>query len=293
MYTDSGRQKTDGSTAAMDRPGQLELCTKVGVVTGAARGIGQATGLALARAGIKALAMVDLSDDLIASTADGNTQLEREALFPFRGDVTDSAFRRHVFDEMRRRYGPVSICIPAAAITRDRLAVRRNKENGAIEIYPEPDFRRVMEVDLMAPIYWAVETIAGVAEDRAGRNAKRWEPSEPLEGAIIFIGSVSSMGNRGQISYATAKAGLEGAQATLAAEAIFHGMRCAIIHPGYTDTAMVRTLGDEFIQKYIIPQTQLRRLIYPEEIADAIVFMITNAAVSGMLWADAGWHPVV
>jgi hypothetical protein len=54
---------------------------------------------------------------------------------------------------------------------------------------------------------------------------------------------------------------------------------------------MVRALGEEFIQKNIIPQTQLRRLIKPEEIADAICFMIQNAAVSGSLWADAGWHP--
>jgi len=50
-------------------------------------------------------------------------------------------------------------------------------------------------------------------------------------------------------------------------------------------------LGEEFIQEHIIPQTQLRRLIQPEEIADAICFMISNAAVSGSLWADAGWHP--
>ena len=54
---------------------------------------------------------------------------------------------------------------------------------------------------------------------------------------------------------------------------------------------MVRVLGEEFIDKAIIPQTQLRRLILPEEIGHAICFMIRNAAVSGQLWADAGWHP--
>jgi 3-oxoacyl-[acyl-carrier protein] reductase len=84
---------------------------------------------------------------------------------------------------------------------------------------------------------------------------------------------------------------LDGAAATLMAEALFYGVRCAVIHPGYTDTPMVRALGEAYIQEHIIPQTQLRRLMQPEEVADAICFMITNDAVSGPLWADAGWHP--
>ena len=76
-------------------------------------------------------------------------------------------------------------------------------------------------------------------------------------------------------------------------EAIFHGVRCGIIHPGFTNTPMVQQLGEEHVAKYILPYTQLRRLIRPEEIADAICFMIGNSAVSGELWADAGWRPAV
>ena len=149
----------------------------------------------------------------------------------------------------------------------------------------------MLEVDLKAPIYWAIETIASIAEDRHARGVGRWEPSERVQGCIVLIGSVSSAGNRGQISYAAAKAGLEGAQATLGIEAIYHGVRCGIIHPGYTDTAMVRSLGSDFIRENILPQTQLKRLVRPEEIANAICFMIRNSAISGQLWADAGWHP--
>jgi hypothetical protein len=52
-------------------------------------------------------------------------------------------------------------------------------------------------------------------------------------------------------------------------------------------------MGEKFISEQILPQTQLRRLIMPEEIADAICFLIRNASVSGQLWADAGWHPSV
>lgn len=270
---------------------RLDLSSEVAVVTGGARGIGAATCLALARAGIQAVAVVDADADLPRITDNLNQRFTRPVLLPFRGDVTDSDFRREVFRELRARFGRVSICVPAAGITRDRLAVKYNRDLGRAEIYPEDDFRRLLEVDLTAPIYWAMETIATVAEDRARRGLKQWEPRERIQGCIIFIGSVSSAGNKGQIAYAAAKAGLEGAQATLAAEAAYHGLRCAIIHPGFTDTAMVAALGEDFIRENILPQTQLRRLITPGEIAHAIVFMIQNSAVSGRLWVDAGWRP--
>ena len=149
-----------------------------------------------------------------------------------------------------------------------------------------------MEVNMVAPIYWALEMVAQIAQDRAERKLGRWNPIEGLQGAIIFIGSVSSQGNKGQISYATAKAGLEGAAATLMKESIFYGVRCGVIHPGFTDTPMVRAMGDEYIEGNVLPATQLGRLIRTDEIADAICFMLSNSAVSGQLWADAGWHPL-
>jgi NAD(P)-dependent dehydrogenase (short-subunit alcohol dehydrogenase family) len=208
------------------------------------------------------------------------------------GDVTNEAFRAGVYEELNRKYGMVNICVPAAGITRDGLAVKIHKQTNRVAMYPIETFRQVTEVNLIAPVYWALEVVASIAEYRRNHGLKRWEPDEGLQGAVIFIGSVSSLGNKGQISYAATKAGLEGAAATLMMEAIFHGVRCGVIHPGYTDTPMVRALGKQFIEEKIIPQTQLRRLIQPEEIADAICFMIKNAAVSGSLWADAGWHPV-
>src|SRR6516165_8007776 len=121
--------------------------------------------------------------------------------------------------------------------------------------------------------------VARVAEERRRRGLGRWGPAEEkLWGTVVFIGSVSSQGNKGQIAYAASKAGLEGAAATLTKEAIYHGVRCYVIHPGFTDTPMVRALGEEFIEKNILPYTQLRRLIDPTEIADAIYFMICNSA---------------
>jgi NAD(P)-dependent dehydrogenase (short-subunit alcohol dehydrogenase family) len=148
----------------------------------------------------------------------------------------------------------------------------------------------VVDVNLIAPVYWALEMVARIAEGRAANGLKRWNAEEGIQGSVVFIGSISSQGNRGQVSYASTKAGLEGAAATIMKEAIFHGVRCSVIHPGFTDTPMVRALGEDYVGKNILPYTQLGRLIKPEEIADAICFMLTNAAVSGELWVDAGWH---
>jgi NAD(P)-dependent dehydrogenase (short-subunit alcohol dehydrogenase family) len=268
----------------------MEFADKVAVITGAASGIGRAVALTLASRGVRAVAMVDMGDGIDGVAADVNAKAGREVAYPYRGNTTDEAFRASVFDSISKRFGLVSMCVPAAGITRDDLAVRVDKITGKARIYPVDKFKLVVDVNLIAPVYWALEMIGRIAEDRAARGLKRWVPTEGMQGAIVFIGSVSSQGNRGQISYASTKAGLEGAAATIMQEAIFHGVRCGLIHPGYTDTPMVRALGDDFVAKNILPYTQLGRLIRPDEIADAICFMLANSAVSGELWADAGWH---
>ncbi|MFO0972163.1 MAG: SDR family oxidoreductase [Phycisphaerae bacterium] len=269
----------------------MDFHGKTAVITGAASGIGRATCEALARAGTSAIGMVDRSPAVRDFAASLNEQMRRDLAVPFVGDVTSDLFRQCVYRDLKGRFGAVHICIPAAGITRDRLAVRVDKDTGQAETYSRKDLEEVFAINLVAPICWALDAIGTVAEERARRGQSRWEPSEPVQGGVVFIGSVSSAGNRGQVSYAAAKAGLDGAQATLAKEAIYYGIRSNIIHPGYTDTPMVRALGQELIEHHILPHTQLRRLLQPEEIADAIVFMLRNSAVSGSLWVDAGWHP--
>ena len=269
----------------------MEIKDKVAVVTGAASGIGHAVCADLALRGVKTVAMVDFTEAVNEVAEQVNQEAGRDVAVPYLGDVTDEAFRKGVYQELRDKHGAVNICVPAAGITRDSLSMRINKETGKADIYPVETFRTVIEVNLIAPVYWALEMVAALGEERKRQKAGRWKPDEGIQGAVVFIGSVSSQGNKGQISYATTKAGLEGAAATLMKEAIFYGVRCGVIHPGFTDTPMVRALGEEYIQKHILPDTQLGRLIRPEEIADAICFMISNSAISGELWADAGWHP--
>ena len=268
----------------------MEISGKVAVITGAASGIGRAVAVELARRNIRAIALVDMGENIDAVASEVNTTAGRTVAYPFRGNTTDEAFRKSVFDTMGSQFEPITMCVPAAGITRDELAVRIDKTSGKARIYPVEQFKLVVDVNLVAPVYWALEMIGRIAEKRAAQGLKKWQPAEGMQGAIVFIGSVSSQGNRGQISYASTKAGLEGAAATIMKEAVFYGVRCGLIHPGFTDTPMVRALGADYVSKNILPFTQLGRLIRPEEIADAICFMLANSAVSGELWADAGWH---
>lgn len=268
----------------------MEIQGKVAVITGAGSGIGEAVCQELGNRDVKAIALVDMNEHVIEVAAQVKKDTGVEAI-PFVGDTTDAEFRKKVFDTMTADYGIPRIVVPAAGITRDRLAVRIDKETGKADIYSEEHFRLVLDVNLMAPIYWGLEMVARIAEDRAANGKKRWHPDEGISGSVIFIGSISSQGNKGQISYSATKAGIEGAASTLTAEGMFYGVRAGVIHPGFTDTAMVRAMGDEYIENNVIPMTQLRRLIRPQEIADAICFLVSNSAVTGELWADAGWHP--
>ena len=208
------------------------------------------------------------------------------------GDTTDEAFRRKVFDHMCAKHGAPRICVPAAAVNRDQLAVKLDRSTGEAVMYPVDQFRHLRR---------GQPDRAGLLGHGDGRPDRRGAagPTAADSGSrtrgrrapIIFIGSISSQGIPGQIAYGATKAALEGAARTLSKEAMYFGVRCAVIHPGFTDTQMVRALGEDYIQNNILPYTQLKRLIDPEEIADAIYFMICNSAVSGELWADAGWHP--
>lgn len=268
----------------------MEIKGSIAVITGAASGIGSAVATDLARRGAKMLALIDMSERVheVAQCVDKTGKVKVQT---YMGDTTDPAFRKSVFDDLCEHHGVPNICVPAAGIARDGIAVKMNKEKTAAEIYSLELFHKVVEVDLIAPVYWALEMLARIAKKRSDLGLKRWISTEGTQGVVIFIGSISSSGIKGQIAYSASKAGLEGAANTLTKEANYFGVRCGVIHPGFTDTPMVRALGEEYIGKHILPGTQLGRLIRPEEIADAICFMISNSAVTGELWADAGWHP--
>ena len=130
----------------------MDIKGKVAIITGAASGIGRAAALELQKHEVGSIALVDMADSVHEIANELNTLNGRDTVRAFQGDTTDEAFRIRVFDSTRRDFGVVNICVPAAGITRDALAVRVNKEKGKANIYPIENFRHVLEVNLIAAI---------------------------------------------------------------------------------------------------------------------------------------------
>ena len=102
---------------------------KVAIITGAASGIGQATAAELAERGVKALGLVDCSEQVLRAARSINDMAGGAPMAEgFVGDVTDAAFRKKVFDHVQSKYGLVQICIPAAGITRVMLPARNRRD---------------------------------------------------------------------------------------------------------------------------------------------------------------------
>ncbi|NDE32468.1 MAG: SDR family oxidoreductase, partial [Betaproteobacteria bacterium] len=168
----------------------MDLSERVGVVTGGASGIGRAVAATMAQRKVKAVALVDQNAAVHEVARSLNQEAGREFAMPFEGDTTDEAFRASVFDTISKVHGLVSLCVPAAGITRDDLAVRIDRNSGKARIYPKAQFELVVQVNLIAPVYWALEMIGRIAEDRAARGLKRWTAEERTQGSVVFIGSI-------------------------------------------------------------------------------------------------------
>src|SRR5690348_14843398 len=114
----------------------MRIQGSVAVVTGAAGGIGRAVAAELIKRGAAGLALVDQSAGVREVSATLNDLAGRAAAWPYSGDTTDPEFRRRVYREMTEKHGRVNICVPAAGITRDTLAVKVDKETQRAVIYP-------------------------------------------------------------------------------------------------------------------------------------------------------------
>ncbi|MGR3913600.1 MAG: SDR family oxidoreductase [Gammaproteobacteria bacterium] len=269
----------------------MQIKDKIAVVTGAAGGIGFAVAARLAQSGARAIAMVDRAEECADAAGKINRDFGGRAIARgFCGDVCDAAFRAEVFSQMENADDCARICVPAAGILRDAMAVKIDRDSGAAQLYDEGVFRRVLEVNLLHPVYWAMQMTARIAERRGA--AKKWQPREPLQGACVFIGSVSARGNRGQISYASSKSALGAAAKTLNIEGMFHGVQTKILHPGLVATKMAEQLPHGHFERHILPQIPLGRMLTPGEVADAAAMLIESPAISGPVWIDGGMTPM-
>ena len=100
--------------------------------------------------------------------------------------------------------------------------------------------------------------------------------SSRTKGVILNVSSISASGNSGQTGYAAAKAAVNSLTVTWAQELSLFGIRVAGLAPGMTDTDMPRkSMNDDMIKNWTM-KTPLRRMASPEEIAQAIVFVLKN-----------------
>ncbi|MDB5776244.1 MAG: fabG [Herbaspirillum sp.] len=226
---------------------------QIALVTGASRGIGRAIAAALSRHGARVIGTATTDAGAAAISA------YLEELAPGQGkgvvlNVNDSAACSAVIDAVQRDFGAISILVNNAGITQDQLAMRMKDE----------EWDNVIATNLTAVGRLSRGVLRGMMKARAGR--------------IINITSVvGEAGNPGQMNYAAAKAGVAGMSRALAREIGSRNITVNCIAPGFIDTDMTKTLGEDQT-KALLQQIPLGRLGAPEDIAAAVVFLASPQA---------------
>ena len=243
---------------------------RVAVVTGAARGIGAATALRLARDG-NAVAVLDLDEASCAGTVQAVEAAGGRAIAVgvdvSKADQVEAAVAR-VADEL----GPPTILVNNAGIIRDNLIFKMT----------EDDWDAVMGVHLRGSFLMTRAVQAHMSAEKYGR--------------IVNLSSSSALGNRGQANYSAAKAGLQGFTKTLAIELGRFGVTANAVAPGFIQTDMTAATAErigvpfeDFI-KHSAAQIPVQRVGQPEDIAATISFLCSEEAgfVSGQVIYVAG-----
>ena len=219
----------------------MNLDKQIALVTGASRGIGKAIALELAQQGATVIG---------TATTDSGAAAITEYLKQFGGrgvvlNVTDAEACAAVVAAA----GQVSILVNNAGITKDQLAMRMK----------DSEWEDVIATNLNAVGRLSRAVLRGMMKAKHGR--------------IINITSVvASSGNPGQMNYAAAKAGVEGMSRALAREIGSRNITVNCIAPGFIDTDMTKSLGEEQ-HAALLGQIPLGRLGAPEDIAHAVAFL--------------------
>ncbi|MET9547314.1 MULTISPECIES: 3-oxoacyl-ACP reductase FabG [unclassified Streptomyces] len=243
---------------------------RVAVVTGGARGIGAATAVRLAAEG-RAVAVIDLDEAACKDTVERITAAGGKAL-AVGCDVSDEAQVEAAVARIAQELGAPTILVNNAGVLRDNLLFKMSAS----------DWDTVMNVHLRGAFLMSKACQKHMVDANFGR--------------IVNLSSSSALGNRGQVNYAAAKAGLQGFTKTLAKELGKFGVTANSVAPGFIVTEMTKATADrvgmdfEEFQAAAATQIPVQRVGRPEDIANAIAFFTGDDAgfVSGQVMYVAG-----
>lgn len=216
-------------------------------ITGATGGIGKAIAAQFAKEGATLALMSrtkESATSLSSSLGTGNIGLACDVTSP---EQVSNAFR-----EIQDHLGPVDVLVNCAGISRDRLLLRLQSA----------ELEDVVKVNLFGAIYCSQAAVRSMLPRRSGR--------------IITIGSViGSMGNPGQVAYASSKAGLVGMTRSLAKEVAGRGITVNLVAPGFITTDMTASLAD---REQLLSRIPMGRFGAPEDVAGLVAFLASPAA---------------
>jgi len=228
------------------------MTNRTAFITGASRGIGRACAMALSDAGAR-VAVAARNADQLEELASQIRSEQREA-FPIAVDMTSADSIKEALAKTAKDFGPVSILVNNAGITKDGLAMRMKKD----------DWDSVIATNLTGSFLAIQQVLPAMMRERWGR--------------IINISSVvGKSGNPGQANYVASKAGLIGLTKAIAQEMASRNITVNAVAPGYIETDMTHGLSDELKTK-MLDHIPLKRIGRAEDVAAAVRFLASEEA---------------
>ncbi len=237
---------------------------QIALVTGAARGIGQAIALKLAADGAD-LALCDLQAEWLEETAGKVKELGCRVKC-YSVDVSNGEAVNETVKTIEKDFGQIDVLVNNAGITKDGLIMRMSEE----------DWDAVLNVNLKGVFLFTKAAMRGMMKKRSG--------------SIVNIASIIGLiGNAGQANYAASKGAVIAFTKTVARELSSRNIRCNAVAPGFIRTAMTDALSEE-VQQKMLTNIPLNRFGSPEDVANVVAFLAGNASgyVTGQVISTCG-----